>query len=294
MAAANLYTDLKHLQAPVFTGAPHEDASAWIALIENRIEAYDIPNARATPLFRLLLSGSALLWYRSLTEAVQADWNLLRQQFKVFYISGGPLRRGQKLSNFNRAEQGESTVRQFFENLQRLAAGLGLDQAAVKTQFLAGLHESIRDQITLLQPPTLADALGMAEAVEGNSRSRQSQSFSQPPSDSPMLACLVEKLDTLTNTFMAMSTGNPTANPSFRQGRFAGSRGHGRGRGGHSDYQYQAADFQQGSFQAGAAQQGDFLCNFCGEKNHKAANCVARWRQQSRDNQQSLNWSGPK
>lgn len=312
-----LYTDLKRLQVSVFSGYSHEDAVTWIQSLTNRVEAYAIPQDRCLGVFRLLLSGVALQWYQALPAGTRGNWQNLVGAFNTHYVTGGELRQGQRLAEFNRAEQNDLSARQFFELLQTKSIGLNIEANVFKSQFIAGLNPSIRDQIILLQPETLTRALEMAEVVEGNSRAKSSQlnaHLQSNPTCMPndQITSLLQKVDSMTDMLQQTlsvhsdTNSNAHSNTQYNHSGYRGqrnmyrgshtySRGRGPWRGGpprfpQGNRYFRPSRFPSGSGygQQGYGQRGNtysrppqvFRCSYCNGENHKDVHCMAKQRDQ--------------
>ena len=279
-----LYTDIKRLQVPIFKGAAHEDAAGWHALFTNRVEGYQIPNDRASSVFKMLLAGNALKWYAALPDATKNNFQLLNNAFTNFFVTGGPLKQTQRLAKFHELSQGSLSVRQYYDALLSKSTGLNLDQNTLKSQFLIGLCSHIKEKIILLQPNTLADALEMAEAVEGwgtaaaNFHSIQEVKEPETQVNVHVQATLqaikadIEELKQTVNPQFSSFQGNnfrPQFSSNQRRFPFNPRQAAPRYRGP-----------RQSTQQYRGSSQGEFRCYFCYGVNHKAIHCMARIQQE--------------
>jgi len=71
----------KTAMPPVFSGKATDDADAWIRHFNNYCRYKEYSPAKSLSLFRVLLSGNAVLWLDDLPEAMVGDPDRLRRAF---------------------------------------------------------------------------------------------------------------------------------------------------------------------------------------------------------------------
>lgn len=154
-----LYSDLKHIQVSPFTGASHENGRVWFEVFINKIECFNIPNARRVPLLKALLADKALTWWRSLPQAAQGDFNQLHELFLEEYVTGSNFTRMARKASFFDAKQAEGeSVTDFYHRLLNSAAGLQIPDEDLLTKFVIGLVLPIHREVAPHRPQTLREA----------------------------------------------------------------------------------------------------------------------------------------
>lgn len=199
----DIYRDLKHVAVSVFNGT--ENAAAWLELFDTRVALYQIPNARALPLLKALLTGRALQWYNTLPAATQAAYLLLREAFRREFVTGSAFSQMTKKAALYQSKQaiGES-VGEFLTRLQSQAAVVEAQEEHIYMLFLSGLRPEIQERVSLpLQSnpnPTLRVAREMAEAAETMLQPRPGVMFNTIQSTPSALDILVQELKKLNTT----------------------------------------------------------------------------------------------
>lgn len=151
---------------PSFTGYSRQAADSWLDRFNKYValEGYNDDEKLAT--FRLLLTGSAEVWYQSLLDAVKDDLDALIIAFTAKYVDPPALGFSRESALMNTTQKEKQSVEQFLFDIKKRAAQINKTDDQIKFLFMRGLKKDIRQHVLLQAPDTLDQAESMAILFE--------------------------------------------------------------------------------------------------------------------------------
>ena len=150
---------------PNFKGTTAEDAEAWLRHFKNYCAYKQYADDKAKALFRVVLIDSAAVWYDSLDQAEQADWERLKTAFLQRYTTPEFLKYKHANSLFNHKQESK-TVDDYIAYMQKLASQINANDQILHFVVINGLRPDIKNHVTMKQPTTWQELVTAARVGE--------------------------------------------------------------------------------------------------------------------------------
>nr|GEZ59393.1 hypothetical protein [Tanacetum cinerariifolium] len=157
---------------PTFDGSNPLD---WIFQAEQYFLFYNIAPHQRLPIVAFHLSGNALSWYKYLVNNhLLTTWDTFTCDLETRF--GPSLYDNHQATLFKLCQT--STVTAFQTEFERLSnCVVGLSPQALLDCFISGLRHDIQQELTVLRPQTITQAIGLAKIIEDK---LHDQTFDRP------------------------------------------------------------------------------------------------------------------
>ena len=150
---------------PNFKGTTAEDAETWLRHFKNYCAYKQYTDDKAKALFRVVLIDSAAVWYDSLDQAEQADWERLKTAFLHRYTTPEFLKYKHANSLFNHKQESK-TVDDYIAYMQKLASQINATDQILRFAVINGLRPDIKNHVTMKQPTNWQELVTAARVGE--------------------------------------------------------------------------------------------------------------------------------
>ena len=148
-----------------FRGTVSENADTWLRYLITYCAYKGYDDERSKALFKVLLAESAAVWFDSLQQATQNDWQLLKAAFLARYTTPEFLKYKHANELFN-SKQGDRSVDDFCAYMQNLAREVEADEHMLCYVVLNGLNSEIKNHVTRSQPNGWKELVDAAKVGE--------------------------------------------------------------------------------------------------------------------------------
>lgn len=259
--ADQLGRDLRNIQVSPFTNS--SNAREWIEFFLNRKTALQIPDDRGCRLLRAMMTGEALDWVTGLDQNVLNNFQHLINGFREKFVIKDPFSQNSRKAQFYSTKQGEQeSVKSYASRLRELGFLLQIPQADLKAKFLSSLHQGLRTQIGLHNPPDFDTALALAEEAERNSVPSSNSGLFHSTFQDSALVMFLDKMNSMQNDISDLKK-------NYTQG--SGNQGYKK--------KVSFSSPRSRSPSPGRSQKNSGItCHFCGHPNHVQATCILKKR----------------
>lgn len=208
-----------------FNGLHTEKAQAWWANFRRYVEFSGIEGANRGKLLGLLLSGTAQLWFDSLPEETQDDYERLEAAFRGKYVVPGPDNLQHQMQALTRQQSAGETVDEYIADARAKMANFNYNNDLQMTLVLNGLRPDVKAIVMQHLPFATMDALAnKAKHVEAALKSYIQTSTHLSPIAAPEKSEVQKAIETLTSKVasIAHQVSDSLVNPH------SGSRGNNR------------------------------------------------------------------
>ncbi|KAJ9534015.1 hypothetical protein QJQ45_027117 [Haematococcus lacustris] len=185
------------------------DVAAWLFAVDLFFTISELTDAQRIVYVATLLSGHALLWYRSSVSSF-TSWTCFVAAFERQFAPVNRLRHARdRLAALTQT----SSVRRYLGEFTALCLEVtGLSPAEQLDRFIRGLKPSVRRELELREPTSFSEASTIADRVDAISYSTStSRSSYRPPSTPrpprPETAAVPMELDAMLHTSPSRSRG---------------------------------------------------------------------------------------
>ena len=160
----NMATERDSIFIDSFAGKGNEDfAVSWIAKFELYCKFKKLTDEQKLVSFPLRLSNQAFEWYTTLPEETRDDYT-------AFLTRYGPDKRvqfEQKKALWMKEQKQDQFVKEWAEEVQKCAIGLGLSAKDIMDIITAGIYQkSVKDAIIMKSPADLNELIEAATLME--------------------------------------------------------------------------------------------------------------------------------
>ena len=157
---------------PTFDGSNPLD---WLFQAEQYFVFYNIATHQRLPIVAFHLSGDALSWYKYLVQnRLLTTWENFTRDLETRF--GPSSYDNHEATLFKLCQTSTVTVYQTeFERLSNCVVGLSAN--ALLNCFISGLRRDIQQELTILRPQTITQAIGLAKLIEDK---LHDQTFDRP------------------------------------------------------------------------------------------------------------------
>ncbi|KAJ9508984.1 hypothetical protein QJQ45_028315, partial [Haematococcus lacustris] len=192
-----------------FSGSRTTDVAAWLFAVDLFFTISELTDAQRIVYVATLLSGHALLWYRSSVSSF-TSWTCFVAAFERQFAPVNRLRHARdRLAALTQT----SSVRRYLGEFTALCLEVtDLSPAEQLDRFIRGLKPSVRRELELREPTSFSEASTIADRVDAISYSTStSRSSYRPPSaprpPRPETAAVPMELDAMLHTSPSRSRG---------------------------------------------------------------------------------------
>ncbi|KAJ9525206.1 hypothetical protein QJQ45_020746, partial [Haematococcus lacustris] len=192
-----------------FSGSRTTDVAAWLFAVDLFFTISELTDAQRIVYVATLLSGHALLWYRSSVGSF-TSWTCFVAAFERQFAPVNRLRHARdRLAALTQT----SSVRRYLGEFTALCLEVtDLSPAEQLDRFIRGLKPSVRRELELREPTSFSEASTIADRVDAISYSTSaSRSSYRPPSTPrpprPETAAVPMELDAMLHTSPSRSRG---------------------------------------------------------------------------------------
>ncbi|KAJ9509188.1 hypothetical protein QJQ45_001677 [Haematococcus lacustris] len=192
-----------------FSGSRTTDVAAWLFAVDLFFTISELTDAQRIVYVATLLSGHALLWYRSSVSSF-TSWTRFVAAFERQFAPVNRLRHARdRLAALTQT----SSVRRYLGEFTALCLEVtDLSPAEQLDRFIRGLKPSVRRELELREPTSFSEASTIADRVDAISYSTSaSRSSYRPPSTPrpprPETAAVPMELDAMLHTSPSRSRG---------------------------------------------------------------------------------------
>ncbi|KAJ9507622.1 hypothetical protein QJQ45_019189 [Haematococcus lacustris] len=192
-----------------FSGSRTTDVAAWLFAVDLFFTISELTDAQRIVYVATLLSGHALLWYRSSVSSF-TSWTCFVAAFERQFAPVNRLRHARdRLAALTQT----SSVRRYLGEFTALCLEVtDLSPAEQLDRFIRGLKPSVRRELELREPTSFSEASTIADRVDAISYSTStSRSSYRPPSTPrpprPETAAVPMELDAMLHTSPSRSRG---------------------------------------------------------------------------------------
>lgn len=158
-----------HFTPKTFTGTEKdtEKTERWLEYFNNYTAFRGIDDDAKLKLFKLLMTGQAAEWIRSLPEDITGNLQLLTQEFRQRF-SLTDITRWQKATSMWTREQGvKESVDAYITDIINMARIVPItDQELVRFAIIKGLKSTIKVQVLLTSPTSVDEVTRIARIAE--------------------------------------------------------------------------------------------------------------------------------
>jgi RNA:NAD 2'-phosphotransferase (TPT1/KptA family) len=140
------------------------DARTWLDSFTEAATYAHTNEADKIRLMPLLLTGSALQWYRALPDADKADWETFTQAYERRFLPEEEREALRKLAKLSLSAS--ECIADYAGRCVALFEKTVLNEEQKLHYFLEGLPSSIRSLVIMQDPETVADAITLAKRAE--------------------------------------------------------------------------------------------------------------------------------
>ncbi|KAJ9532845.1 hypothetical protein QJQ45_010962 [Haematococcus lacustris] len=192
-----------------FSGSRTTDVAAWLFAVDLFFTIAELTDAQRIVYVATLLSGHALLWYRSSVSSF-TSWTCFVAAFERQFAPVNRLRHARdRLAALTQT----SSVRRYLGEFTALCLEVtDLSPAEQLDRFIRGLKPSVRRELELREPTSFSEASTIADRVDAISYfTSASRSSYRPPStprpSRPETAAVPMELDAMLHTSPSRSRG---------------------------------------------------------------------------------------
>ncbi|KAJ9529863.1 hypothetical protein QJQ45_022262 [Haematococcus lacustris] len=192
-----------------FSGSRTTDVAAWLFAVDLFFTISELTDAQRIVYVATLLSGHALLWYRSSVSSF-TSWTCFVAAFERQFAPVNRLRHARdRLAALTQT----SSVRRYLGEFTALCLEVtDLSPAEQLDRFIRGLKPSVRRELELREPTSFSEASTIADRVDAISNSTSASRSSYRPSSTPRpprpeTAAVPMELDAMLHTSPSRSRG---------------------------------------------------------------------------------------
>lgn len=149
-----------------FSRLSSENAHEFLRLNNKYAQNTDLQENTKIQIFEALMTNLASNWYKSLDNAVKAQWNLIQEAFTNKYINQNNLRWLSESALLNCQQESQKNVEVYLSRLLEQAIRLNKNDEEKKNLFIRGLRTSIQPFVLGTEPNTLDQAVAKARLSE--------------------------------------------------------------------------------------------------------------------------------
>ena len=230
-------SSFKSIQPDKFNGLATEDGREWLRKMETYFKVAGIADDKRAPVFELLMSNLAGVWFNTFSDTDKADYTVIEPAFKLKYINDDAnwLTR-HKLES--RVMSQTETVDEYIQEILLLGQRLNCSQSEQRQALIRGLRPALKAEVVALQPKTFDDTIEkirLAETVANlkevsPSGGQQDRSRSQYDKLERKIAELTKQLSASKQSRVGVNAAE-AENDTYQQRQQQGGRYRGRGRG---------------------------------------------------------------
>ena len=166
------------LNLPFFDGTHPLD---WLFQADQYFSFYQIPPDQRLPMVGFHMQGDALSWFKWLhNNNLLTDWNSFTRALELRFGPSTYINHQVELFKL----QQTTSVTEYQGKFERLCnCVVGLTPKTILNCFISGLHTEIRIELTILNPYSIAQAIGLAKLIEDklrDSKPKQNRFQTQP------------------------------------------------------------------------------------------------------------------
>ena len=151
---------------PVFHGAAHEDAEAWLSRFEKYIVYRCFSETDKVNFLAVVLRDDAADWYDSLPDTSTDSWAHLKQAFEQRF-KDTDLLKWQKASTMWSRSQGEmESVDAYVTAMKKLARSVAVDNVQLRFAIQRGLRPELIGHVIQSQPESIDELIKAARIAE--------------------------------------------------------------------------------------------------------------------------------
>lgn len=157
--------DISLAPAP-FYGLPGEDATQWAQTFQRYYTFRGLGARQAANLFPLMLRDIALTWFNEKFPVPPTTIEPVLQQFRERFGLSDAAKWRFRGELWRRKQQTTESVDAYFQDMQRRATRLGLEQTELRDAIVQGLRSEIRTFVLQREAKTIADVYKAAQLAE--------------------------------------------------------------------------------------------------------------------------------
>ena len=164
------------IKIPTFSGIRGESAKFWLAKFEQVMKLKKVNDEDKTIQFFLLLEGQAEIWYHTLPDDTQGNYQKLKETFEERFLPGASDRVANVSSFRGLVQQRGETTDDYIEKVIRMGQDINKGEQEIIDQIYQGLHPVIMKFVAQKEAKTLSDVrkfARMGQSLEGSAISSE-------------------------------------------------------------------------------------------------------------------------
>lgn len=238
-----------------FSGKSTENAREFLSQFQDYCMMHDLKEPEKLLTLKLLLSGTAKVWWLGLSPETQSKYDAVEKAFKENYLQSNEWINSARLDSTKMLPN--QSAEDFISHMSSLALLTGASDEELRKSILRGLNDKLRWQVINFNPKTLTETIQRILISEASSKASQEDRQIVNAISDTAVNMLAEKIEKLDESFKASQMD--------------------------SQYQ-QPIDMRQP--RQDIARQFPGNCRHCGKYGHKIADCRSLPQNQMRGNRQ--------
>ena len=164
------------IKIPTFSGIRGESAKFWLAKFEQVMKLKKVNDEDKTIQLFLLLEGQAEIWYHTLPDDTQGNYQKLKETFEERFLPGASDRLANVSSFRGLVQQRGETTDDYIEKVIRMGQDINKGEQEIIDQIYQGLHPVIMKFVAQKEAQTLSDVrkfARMGQSLEGSAISSE-------------------------------------------------------------------------------------------------------------------------
>ena len=164
------------IKIPTFSGIRGESAKFWLAKFEQVMKLKKVNDEDKTIQLFLLLEGQAEIWYHTLPDDTQGNYQKLKETFEERFLPGASDRVANVSSFRGLVQQRGETTDDYIEKVIRMGQDINKGEQELIDQIYQGLHPVIMKFVAQKEAKTLSDVrkfARMGQSLEGSAISSE-------------------------------------------------------------------------------------------------------------------------
>ena len=164
------------IKIPTFSGIRGESAKFWLVKFEQLMKLKKVNDEDKTIQLFLLLEGQADIWYHTLPDDTQGNYQKLKETFEERFLPGASDRVANVSSFRGLVQQRGETTDDYIEKVIRMGQDINKGEQEIIDQIYQGLHPVIMKFVAQKEAKTLSDVrkfARMGQSLEGSAISSE-------------------------------------------------------------------------------------------------------------------------